>query len=302
MKKRYLSFVLAALMLGLLLGPMTLSSFGEEIVSFENKNVKNADGIKVLINGSPLDFDSPIKISEGRTLVPVRKIAEAFRYDVDYDEKTKNILLSYNETYVISMYVGDNSVYVTKSEDNTQGSFIMERQAAVYEGRTYVPLRAVAELFGCNVHWDAKTRTIGINRIMGYGGDSALKTKEGVLAAATYYGQTLEGRPNGEGIIRFGFEKASFYRGEFRNGLPNGSGLMIYSTGMTNYSIMGNFKDGKLMEGSVLYDTKFSFVKDGMVTDTYTVKNGNYIKIDNDLRLDPNWFKALQDEVSGFKK
>lgn len=302
MKKRYLSFVLAALMLGLLLGPMTLSSFGEEIVSFENKNVKNADGITVLVHGGfPLEFDTPIKISEGRTLVPLRKIAEAFHYNVEYDEKTKTIVLNRYESF-IRMVLGDNSVFVSNSMDLEEGYFIMERQPDVYEGRTYVPLRAIGELFRCHVFWNPKTKTINIIGVIGAGGNEELESVAGQLPAYYYNGQIFEEKPSGNGFLRFGYEMASYYRGEFLKGIPSGNGVMRYVTGLREFNIMGRFKEGKLEEGSVLSGTKFSFIKDGKVTASYAVRNGGFVKEPNDAGLSEEWINGLQSAVSVFKK
>lgn len=303
MKKSLFSFILALLLLNLMMVGLGQSSYAEEGVSFANKNVKNAEGIKVLVSGGiPLEFDTPIKISEGRTLVPMRKIAEAFQYEVNYEAEDKRIIMSLNETYVIEMKVGDNRVFVKKSEENTQGSYILERQPEIYEGRTYVPLRAISELFGCIVDWDAKTKTIHIYRVLGHGGDFELESKEGVVPPYRYYGQVLEGKPNGSGVLHFGYEQSSYFRGEFRKGVPNGTGVMNYMTGKGLYCIMGSFKDGRLVDGSALTgpDT-FSFIKDGKVDATYTMRDGHYVKIESDPDLNEDWFKAIQSEVSALK-
>lgn len=301
MKRSFFSFVLLAVLLSFALGPV-LQAHAAERVSFANKDVKNADGIKVLVNGGiALEFDTPILISEGRTLVPMRKIAEAFHYNVEYKDDTKSILMNRDSSF-IRMQIGDNSVFVSNSYDFGEGYFIMERQPEVYGGRTYVPLRAVAELFQCNVHWDAKTKTISINRVMGHGGDSELQSGETELPAYYYYGQTLDGYPNANGFLRYGYEMSSYFRGEFRNALPNGTGLMKYSTGEGDYYIMGSFKDGMMTDGSVLSGIQFSFVKDGKVTGSYKVHDGGFIKIPSAPELNEDWFKAVKSEVNVFKR
>lgn len=300
MKKRLFRLALIALIVTLVLGPMSLASYAEEVVSFVNKNVKNADGVKVMVHGGfPLEFDTPIKISDGRTLVPLRKIAEAFHYEVSYDEATKTISLN-RDTSFIKMVVGDNSVLVSNSYDLRDGYFIMEKQPDIYEGRTYVPLRAIGELFRRNVIWNAQTKTIYINDVAASGGNEELASGERQTPYYYYYGQVFEEKPSGSGYLEFGFERASYFRGEFKKGLPDGNGVMGYTTGGIVYNIMGNFKAGMLMEGSIQNGPGFSFVKGGMVTASYVVKNGNYVKVPNDVSLDPNWFKTLQAEVSLF--
>ncbi|MCD8215674.1 MAG: leucine-rich repeat protein [Clostridiales bacterium] len=52
--------------------------------------------ITVTVNGSAVSFDRPPVISEGRTLVPVRAIAEAFDCQADRDSTSKTVVITDN--------------------------------------------------------------------------------------------------------------------------------------------------------------------------------------------------------------
>lgn len=87
-------------------------------------------------------------IAEGdRTLVPVRFISESFGMDVDYDDATRVVTLSGNG-YDIVMTL-DSAEYTVNGEAKT-----LDVTAQSYNGRTMIPLRAMAEAIGKKVFWD----------------------------------------------------------------------------------------------------------------------------------------------------
>jgi rhamnogalacturonan endolyase len=87
-------------------------------------------------------------VAEGdRTLVPVRFISESFGMDVDYDDATRVVTLS-GGGYDISMTL-DSAEYTVNGEQKT-----LDVPAQSYNGRTMIPLRAMAEAIGKQVFWD----------------------------------------------------------------------------------------------------------------------------------------------------
>ena len=44
-------------------------------------------------NGSPVELDVPAQVVNGRTLVPVRAVSEAFGADVDWNQDTKTVII-----------------------------------------------------------------------------------------------------------------------------------------------------------------------------------------------------------------
>jgi hypothetical protein len=96
----------------------------------------------------------PISI-HGQTLVPVRFIFQAFNADISWYPDDKRVYIRQDDE-TIWLRVGVNHAKV----DNK----IVPLSAApvLYQDRTMVPLRFVAEALGSTVSWDPKTKTITI--------------------------------------------------------------------------------------------------------------------------------------------
>lgn len=111
--------------------------------------------IQVLLNNERISLDAQPEIRNGRTMVPVRAIAEALGYEVAF-EGTSIVLDGEGQT--IGLVVGEMQV------ERTIGGKATEREidAAPFieESRTYVPIRFFAEEIGLDVEWHAPTTTV----------------------------------------------------------------------------------------------------------------------------------------------
>ncbi|MCL1883206.1 MAG: cellulase family glycosylhydrolase [Defluviitaleaceae bacterium] len=85
-------------------------------------------------------------IVDGRTLIPVRFIANALGADVLWDEDEQRVTLE-SEDNSLSFVIGEAA----------QG---MDVPAQIIDGRTMVPIRFVGEFFGALFTWDEATATI----------------------------------------------------------------------------------------------------------------------------------------------
>ena len=87
-------------------------------------------------------------VAEGdRTLVPVRFISESFGMEVGFDNDTRKVTLSGNG-YNIEMTL-DSAEYTVNGAKKT-----LDVAAKSYNGRTMIPLRAMAEAIGKKVYWN----------------------------------------------------------------------------------------------------------------------------------------------------
>jgi len=113
--------------------------------------------VTVILDGKHIVFDSPPEVITGRTMVPFRAIFEALGYSVDWNGANRTIT-AVNKSVTILMKIGDREVKC--------GDELIISDVAPYtrSGRTYVPLRLVSELSGCDVLWDHNTRTALIYR------------------------------------------------------------------------------------------------------------------------------------------
>jgi len=91
----------------------------------------------------------------GRTLVPVRFVAESLGAKVGWESKTQTVPISR----------GEQSIKLTINEPVVQvdgKSVTLDTKAILSGGRTFVPLRFVTEVLGGQVDWDKPTDTVFI--------------------------------------------------------------------------------------------------------------------------------------------
>ena len=124
----------------------------DENIHFNEAPVKD-DTIGVIVYGSKVKFDQEPFIEDGRTLVPLRAIFEALGATVEWDEKTSTVKANGNNVE-IELQIGSKEMKVGNEVK------ILDVPAKIAGGRTMVPVRAISEAFGCNVEWDAETRTV----------------------------------------------------------------------------------------------------------------------------------------------
>ncbi len=121
-----------------------------------------AEEIVVVINGSVIDFDVPPQIIDDRTMVPVRKAFESLGAKVDWSEEMSLAIATY-KTEIITIQIGEMSFSVTNVLTNETRVIKCDVPAQIVDGRTLIPLRAIAEALGKDVKWDGDTRTAYIN-------------------------------------------------------------------------------------------------------------------------------------------
>lgn len=138
------------------------------------------DGISVQIDGKPLAFtDAAPEITSDRTFLPFRAVLEAIGAEVGYDAETSTVSAR-RDGVDLAMVLGQNTASVT--EDGQTRTVEMDVTPYVKNGRTYVPVRFVAEAFGCNVGWDGDTRTVIIADVDALLGDATFDLMDNFAA------------------------------------------------------------------------------------------------------------------------
>lgn len=138
------------------------------------------DNPKVFVNGIRPDFDVKPTIIDGRTLVPLRKIAEALNAKVDWDANTRTAILNR----------GDKKIELTIDAQNIVVNGIqrpIDVPAKIIDGRTLVPARVVSETLDATVTWDGDTKVITIEDNLG------TETTDTTISAASETGLVSEG-------------------------------------------------------------------------------------------------------------
>ena len=112
--------------------------------------------ISINVDGRRIRPDSEPVLISGRTLVPIRAVAENLGYDVNWDAESRTVTMTAE---------GKSEISVTIDADSIEkgGSRVeVDVPAQIIDSRTYLPLRAVAEAMDCRVEWNGETKTVDI--------------------------------------------------------------------------------------------------------------------------------------------
>lgn len=201
-----------------------------------------ASTIELSLNGKQLESPVAPIIENGTTLVPLRLISENLNATVSYDNKSK----------VISITSNDTSIRLTleKTEATVNEDVISLTIAPIsINGTTMVPLRFIGENLDCKISWDAKNQLITITSLNDKEQSIASSLPTATLVVKDYGTITLELYPNmaPNTVNNFIFlANSGFYDGltfhriiddfMIQGGDPLGTGM-----GNPGYSIAGEF-------------------------------------------------------------
>jgi peptidyl-prolyl cis-trans isomerase B (cyclophilin B) len=125
------------------------------------------DDIQVFVDNAPVFFDQAPIIDNGRTLVPLRAVIEAFGARVVWYPEDQVVAAQAEDT-IILLLIGDTIAYTGNAGDSNVDhltEITLDTPAKIVEGRTLVPLRFIAEAFSCRVSWKEASRTISITTL-----------------------------------------------------------------------------------------------------------------------------------------
>ena len=123
----------------------------------QKKIVLTINNKTMLIDGKASQLDSPPVIEKGRTLIPIRVIAENLESIVLWDGKEQKITIVHF-TKRIELWINKAKCFVNGIE-KAMPSNVPPR---ILFSRTYVPLKFIADELDASVLWDSKTQTITI--------------------------------------------------------------------------------------------------------------------------------------------
>jgi len=112
---------------------------------------------EIVTNGVAKALDVPAQIIDSRTMVPLRAIFEALGATVEWDDATKTVTSTKDGT-TVKLTIGVPAINVNGTDK------ALDVAAQIVESRTLVPVRAVAEAYGCAVAWDDATKTVTITK------------------------------------------------------------------------------------------------------------------------------------------
>ncbi len=107
------------------------------------KNIGHINNEAKILDASPV-------IKNSRTMLPVRFVAEGFGAKVDWDGATSTATLTGEDGTVVSITIGASVAIVNGKEMPLDAHAYIDASS----GRTYLPVRAVAEALGAKVFWN----------------------------------------------------------------------------------------------------------------------------------------------------
>ena len=171
--------LLTTLALGLL-GATTV--YGEQVKMDLFYNGKHhayaAKEVKIEIDGKAMvPKDMPAVIIDGRTMLPMRQIAQELGCEVNWNEAAKQIYVMRGSDIIV-FTVDSKTGYENGKE------FTMDVPATIVNDRTMLPVRALADALHLNIKWDDPNRIVSIQS-----GDTVVKDEP----KAPESGQTTAG-------------------------------------------------------------------------------------------------------------
>lgn len=119
------------------------------------KQPSTNSGTKVIVNNILLDDAYAIK-QDGRTLVAIRPIFESLGATLSWDAKTKTVTgIKSDDT--IQLIIGNKIAKINGS------NIELDVPGKIYNGRTLVPARFIAESLGATVDFNAPTNSVIIS-------------------------------------------------------------------------------------------------------------------------------------------
>ena len=175
--------LLTTLALGLL---CATTVYGEQVKMDLFYNGKHhayaAKEVKIEIDGKAMvPKDMPAVIIDGRTMLPMRQIAQELGCEVNWNEAAKQIYVMRGSDIIV-FTVDSKTGYENGKE------FTMDVPATIVNDRTMLPVRALADALHLNIKWDDPNRIVSIQS-----GDTVVKDEP----KAPESGQTTTGTLTG---------------------------------------------------------------------------------------------------------
>ncbi len=119
-------------------------------------NAQAAGQVKLIIEGKAVEPDVPPLLENGRTLVPIRVVAEEMGANVSWNQATRTATIERDQKQIV-LQLGN-----TKAKKNNQ-EVALDVPPKLQDNRMLLPLRFVGEALDSLIGWDSGSRTVVVN-------------------------------------------------------------------------------------------------------------------------------------------
>ncbi len=116
--------------------------------------------IRIIIDRRKITSDVDPFISNDRTLVPIRIIAEELDCVVDWDNDNRAVHISKEDIHIVLRI---DSYLVEYTNDNETTYTMIDVAPQIKEDRTFVPIRLVSNVLGVGIEWNNDQRAVYID-------------------------------------------------------------------------------------------------------------------------------------------
>lgn len=260
--KRKIALALATVMT---MSAMSLSAFADD------------SNVNLQLNGEAVVSDQPAVIVNGRTMVPVRVVAEALGCEVKWDADTKTAVFV-KDGVEASLTIG--AAVLNISDGNVTVPVEIDSPAVIINGRTMVPIRFLSDTFDCDVEWDGETKTVNV--VSKYAEDvveTPAAVEKDPVSDADFLKEYAESVDAGIGVLN---DKASEFTAEEKEEFEKQCDVVATvlkalsaSTPMTE-----DEADASLKAAEAAYDSFAALAKKYGVSDEFEKAMGKYF-VDN---------------------
>jgi hypothetical protein len=133
------------------------AAVNKDVLNWSSEYLKNVLATPVLLlDGSNFDTGEVYpEITNGRVMLPIRKIVEAIGGTVEWNDKAKEVTITRaGDTLILT--VGNSTAYKNKK------SITLDVAPYIKDGSTFLPVRFVSEQLGQKVTWAQNPRIVSI--------------------------------------------------------------------------------------------------------------------------------------------
>ena len=137
------------------LGFAELNGSGEKVGEWKDGIVLKIGSTNAKVDGESKECDAAPIIRNGRTMLPARFVAENLGAKVEWNAEKREVIITSTDTTIVLTIDSDKAMVNSSLET-------LDSPAFIENGRTYTPVRFVAEKLGAKVFWEAETQSVQI--------------------------------------------------------------------------------------------------------------------------------------------